>query len=282
VTVRIAHLSDIHFGAENRPAVEAALEAVGALAPTVTMVTGDLTLNGLPQEFRAAAQWLALLPAARLVTPGNHDTPYWNLILRALSPFNRYRRYIGDPNLAAFDAPGLAARTLNSARGGQPRIDWSKGALDMGDLKAIDWGARQGAAVRVFGCHHPLIDLPSAPVTGGVQCGEQAAVQLTASGVELVLTGHVHVPFALPLRAEGHVAYAIGAGTLSLRTRGVPASFSTIDVGQDSFEVRVHAWDGTRFTPDRAWSLPRGSRVPERLESLPIQDDSSVAPNAAP
>jgi hypothetical protein len=33
-----------------------------------------------------------------LVTPGNHDTPYWNLVLRALAPFNRYRRYIGPPD----------------------------------------------------------------------------------------------------------------------------------------------------------------------------------------
>jgi 3',5'-cyclic AMP phosphodiesterase CpdA len=278
VTVRIAHLSDIHFGAENRPAVEAAIAAVATFAPTLTMVTGDLTLNGLPQEFLSARRWLDHLPAARIVTPGNHDTPYWNLILRALTPFNRYRRYIGDPNEAAFDAPGLAARTLNSARGGQPRFDWSKGSLAIDELEAIDWRAPEGAALRVFGCHHPLIDLPSAPVTGGVHRGEQAAVLLAASGVELVLTGHVHVPFALPLQEAGHVAYAIGAGTLSLRTRGAPASFSTIDVEKDVFEVRVHAWDGARFAPDRAWSLPRGRRASERLAKVEIQEDSTVAP----
>ena len=282
MTLRIAHLSDIHFGAENRPAVEASVAAVAGFAPTVTMVTGDLTLNGLPQEFRAARQWLDLLPAARIVTPGNHDTPYWNLILRALTPFNRYRRYIGEPNEAAFDAPGLAARTLNSARGGQPRIDWSKGALAIDDLKAIDWGSAEGRALRVFGCHHPLIDLPSAPVTGGVRRGDQAAAYLAATGVELVLTGHVHVPFALPLQEAGHVGYAIGAGTLSLRTRGVPASFSTIVAERDSFQVQVHAWDGARFVPDRSWTLPRGRRASERLEGLPIQDDATVAPTVPP
>ena len=54
MTIRIAHLSDIHFGGEDVAATEAAIGAVAAFAPTLTVVTGDLTLNGLPREFRAA------------------------------------------------------------------------------------------------------------------------------------------------------------------------------------------------------------------------------------
>jgi 3',5'-cyclic AMP phosphodiesterase CpdA len=257
VSLRIAHLSDIHFGGENKPAVEAAVAAVAELAPTLTMVTGDLTLNGLPQEFLPASRWLERLPAQRIVTPGNHDTPYWNLILRALTPFERYRRFIGAPDCSAFDAPGLAARVMNSARGPQPRLDWSKGAISMEALRRIDWGPDGEAGLKVFGCHHPLIDLESAPVTGGVHRGSQAAAMLTANGVELVLTGHVHVPFALPLLEAGHTCYAIGAGTLSLRTRGAPASFSIIDANAETFEVTVHGWTDDRFEPIKSWTLPR-------------------------
>ena len=95
MTIRIAHVSDIHFGGELAAAAEAALQAVDGLDPTFIAVTGDLTLNGLPREFRAARDWLARLRQPLLVTPGNHDTPYWNLPLRALRPFDRYRRYIG-------------------------------------------------------------------------------------------------------------------------------------------------------------------------------------------
>jgi len=153
VTIRIAHLSDIHFGGEDAAAVEAAVAAVAAFAPTLTVVTGDLTLNGLPSEFRAARAWLDRLPWPRLVTPGNHDTPYWNLLLRALVPFNRYRKYIGEPQVVAHDAPGLAVRCINSARGAQPRPDWSKGAMALQPLRTLDWGA--DATLKVFGCHHP-------------------------------------------------------------------------------------------------------------------------------
>lgn len=254
MTVRIAHLSDIHFGGEQTAAVEAAIGVVTAFAPTLTAVTGDLTLNGLPREFTAAAAWLARLPEPKLVTPGNHDTPYWNLILRALSPFARYRRYIGRAEASAVDAPGLAARSLNSARGAQPRLNWSKGALSMERLRQIDWG---DGGLKVFACHHPLIDLAGAPVTGGVICGAEAATMLDAAGVELVLTGHVHNPFVLPLPGPEPSCYAIGAGTLSLRTRGAPAGFSTIVADGAAIEVTAMGWTGDGFEPVQAWRLPR-------------------------
>jgi 3',5'-cyclic AMP phosphodiesterase CpdA len=257
MTIRIAHLSDIHFGGELTEAVEAAIGAVAAFEPTLTLVSGDITLNGLPREFKAARRWLDRLPNPRLVTPGNHDTPYWNLPLRALTPFARYRRYIGVATTSAFDAPGLAARTLNTARGAQPRLNWSKGAIAIKHMCAIDWGDDH-SALRVFACHHPLIDIVGAPVTGGVHRGERAAVILADEGVDLILSGHVHNPFVLPVPGAAPGRYAIGAGTLSQRVRGTPASFSLITADATTIGVTVQAWTGERFEPGQTWSLPRG------------------------
>src|SRR5581483_7342007 len=153
-------------------------------------------------------------------------------------PFARYERYVGPADSGRFDAPQVSVRTLNSARGAQPRLDWSKGAIALDRLQRIAWG--DGA--RVFACHHPLIDLAGAPVTGGVHRGAAASAMLAEAGVELVLTGHVHVPFALPLNASGATCYALGAGTLSQRLRGAPASYSTIVITDAAFEVTVQAW----------------------------------------
>lgn len=258
MTVRIAHLSDIHFGGENAPATEAAIVAVAAFAPDLVAVTGDLTLNGLPREFEAASAWLARLPQPMIVTPGNHDTPYWNLILRALTPFDRYRRYIGQDSATAFDGPGLTARSLNSARGAQPRLDWSKGAIDIGALQRIPWGeANDDGRLKVFACHHPLVDLEGAPVTGGVRRGDRAAAVLAEARVDMVLTGHVHNPFALPLPYGAMDCYALGAGTLSLRTRGTPAGFSTIVAEAERITVTALGWSGDRFDEIQSWELPR-------------------------
>jgi 3',5'-cyclic AMP phosphodiesterase CpdA len=256
VTIRIAHLSDIHFGGELTEAVEAAIHDVAAFAPTLTVVTGDITLNGQPSEFRAAARWLARLPAPRIVTPGNHDTPYWNLILRALVPFDRYRRYIGGAETAGFDAADLAARSLNSARGAQPRLNWSRGAISMRHLRDIDWRAESPAPLRLFACHHPLLFLPGAPVEGGVRCGLEAVSQLVGAGVDLILSGHVHNPFVIALPEAGPGRWAIGAGTLSQRLRGTPASYTTIVAGDDAYEVTAHGWTGAVFECFQTWRLP--------------------------
>jgi predicted phosphodiesterase len=56
---------------------------------------------------------------------------------------------------------------------------------------------------------------------------------LAAQGVDLIMTGHVHNPFAVPLPFGDHLTYAVGAGTLSTRLRGVPASFNQITVEAD-------------------------------------------------
>ena len=257
MTIRIAHLSDIHFGGELTEAVEAATRDVAAFNPTLTVVSGDLTLNGQPSEFRTAARWLARLPAPRIVTPGNHDTPYWNLVLRSLAPFDRYRRHIGAAEAASCDAPALAARSLNSARGAQPRLNWSRGAISMRHLREIDWRTDSPAPLRVFACHHPLMFLPGAPVEGGVRCGPEALVELVRAGVDLVLSGHVHNPFAIPLPEAGPGRWAIGAGTLSRRLRGTPASYTTIVDDGEVFEVTAQGWTGERFELFLAWRLPR-------------------------
>jgi 3',5'-cyclic AMP phosphodiesterase CpdA len=276
MTIRIAHLSDIHFGGENQPATDAALDAVAAFDPTLVAVTGDLTLNGLPTEFRAAAAWLARLPPARLVTPGNHDTPYWNLILRALTPFARYRRYIGGDDIDTFDAPGLVARSLNSARGAQPRLDWSKGSIAIDRLRGLDWGDPAAPVLKLFACHHPLIDIQGAPVTGGVHRGARAAMVLAEVGVDLILTGHVHNAFVLPIPNAAPGRYAIGAGTLSLRTRGTPAGFSTIVASEDRIEVTSLGWTGSGFEPSQTWRLPRQRSPKAGLESLAVPAPGQV------
>jgi 3',5'-cyclic AMP phosphodiesterase CpdA len=276
---RIAHLSDIHFGGENPEAVEAAIGAVAACEPVLTIVSGDLTLNGLPNEFRAAEMWLRRLTGPQLVTPGNHDTPYWNLPLRALTPFARYRRYIGRAMATGFDTPGLVARTLNSARGAQPRLDWSKGAIAIAPLQEIDWGD-DDTALRVFACHHPLIDIVGAPVTGGVARGDRAAAILADAGVELLLSGHVHNPFVLPLPNSAPGRYAIGAGTLSRRTRGARPSFSVITADAASFGVILQVWTDHSFEPGQSWTLPRGPGRVRGPKARPAdaQSESKLSP----
>jgi 3',5'-cyclic AMP phosphodiesterase CpdA len=260
---RIVQLSDIHFGGEDKAATEMALQHTIDWAPDLTLVTGDITLNGLPREFEAAAAWLERLPKPWLCTPGNHDTPYWNLILRAATPFARYRKYIGQPMGEQVMAEGVVAQTITTARGAQPRPDWSKGAINLETCRetVASLAAAPQGALRLVACHHPLIEAVGAPVTGGVHRGDEAAAILAEGGVDAILTGHLHNPFAVPLAASDGRTYAIGAGTLSVRTRGTPAGFNRLCTSDETLTVEAMGWTGSHFEPYRTWALPRRIRA---------------------
>ena len=257
--MRIVQLSDIHFGGEDARALQAATDHVAAASPDLVMVTGDLTLNGLSREFRSAERWLARLPKPLLVTPGNHDTPYWNLPLRALQPFKRYRRFIGQPSASRYDTEGLHARTINTSRGAQPRFDWSKGAVSLrlanAAVEAIT--AFPAEDLRIIGCHHPLMEITGTPVTGGVHRGQTAAQLFCERGVDIVLSGHVHNPFAVALPFGDGLTYAVGAGTLSVRTRGTPPGFNVLDVSPACVAVTAWGWTGASLEIHHVWRLPR-------------------------
>ena len=97
MTLRLAHLSDIHFGGENAAATAGALQVLQAGAFDLVVLSGDLTRFGEVEELRSAAAWLAQIPQPKLVTPGNHDAPYLAWAERVVAPFRRYEQLSGLP-----------------------------------------------------------------------------------------------------------------------------------------------------------------------------------------
>ncbi|WP_305698422.1 metallophosphoesterase [Phenylobacterium sp.] len=259
VTLRLAHLSDIHFGGENKAAVAAAGEILRGGGFNLIVVTGDLTQFAEAPELEAAAHWLATLPEPRLVTPGNHDAPYMNWLERIFRPFARYERLIGPARIQQHLSPGLAVFGVNTARGAQPRLNWSKGQISRGQVEeAAAWlQTTDGDAVRILACHHPLTEMIGGPMTARVWGGDKAAEAFTEAKVDLVLSGHIHAPFAWPYAFGDKKTYAVGAGTLSVRERGVPPGFNVIEIEEQTIRVIAQGWTGSHFEPQRTWSLDR-------------------------
>lgn len=257
--IRLAHLSDIHFGGENVPAVAAATELVNDGAFDLVVVTGDLTRYAEVAEFEAAAAWLARITAPKLVTPGNHDAPYLAWAERVFTPFRRYERAIGPAPAQTHLGGGFAVRGLNTARGAQPRLNWSKGQISKRQVAAaVDWfDDAHAECVRLVACHHPLTEMPGGPMTARVWGGPAAAKDFAEAKVDLVLSGHIHAPFTWALPFGDRKTYAVGAGTLSIRERGVPASLNVIDIERAAIVVAALEWTGSHFEPYRTWSLDR-------------------------
>jgi 3',5'-cyclic AMP phosphodiesterase CpdA len=257
--IRLAHLSDIHFGGENVAAVTGAAEMLRAEPFDLVVVSGDLTRFGEPAEFEAAKAWLDTLPEHRLVTPGNHDAPYLAPFERVFAPFRRFEKWIGDAPAQTWFGNGFAVRGLNTARGAQPRLNWSKGQISERQAREACAWFKEAApdCVRIVTVHHPLIEMLGGPMTAKVWGGEAAAAIFAEAKVDLVLSGHIHAPFTWPYPMGDGKTYAVGAGTLSIRERGVPPSFNVVEVEERCFRVSALAWKGSHYEPYRTWSLDR-------------------------
>ncbi|MFA6117272.1 MAG: metallophosphoesterase [Sphingomonas sp.] len=235
--IRLFHVSDVHFGREDRAAIAWFDGLVRAEQPDAVIMTGDLTMRARRREFAAGLAWLQGLGVPVTVEVGNHDLPYFNPIARFFRPYDRIgaiERLIERP----LDLPGVAIVPMVTTARAQWRLNWSKGHVSTRSLQralALVEAAPKDALVFVA-CHHPLIEAHTR-MSSSTRNGAEAFAALAAAGARAVLTGHVHDPFDVTHEAGGRKIRMIGAGTLSERTRDTPPSFNEIRIEGGRFDV---------------------------------------------
>ena len=260
--MKLVQLSDIHFGGENTAAVEAAARRIRQETPDLIVAAGDLTLDGKASEFDAAAAWMRQLPDPTLVVPGNHDTPFvgpGELWERFTRPWRRFTDRFGAEDGAAWRAPGITVVSLNSARAAQLRWNWSKGAVSQGQIRRICDALRAAPSedLKVVVCHHPLMEILGGPMTARVRGGVDAANRFVQAGADVILSGHIHLPFVTAIPFGDGKTQAVGSGTLSLRERGAAPGFNLIEVEPRCVRVKALAYERSRFDVWRTWSFDR-------------------------
>jgi 3',5'-cyclic AMP phosphodiesterase CpdA len=237
--VRLLHLSDVHFGAEDREALAAVEKFAAHIKPDAIIVAGDLTQSGRRREFTAAREWLDRLGAPVLVAPGNHDTPIYHLPARMVAPFDRYERYMAGIDavgqLSEFGGGLVRVSAINTARGIQGRMNWADGVIALDDLdEALDRlkGGPDGAW-RILICHHPLAEPDHAQISVDTRRGGEALKRCAKAKVDAILTGHIHDAFAHPIEAARRPMVQMGSGTLSTRLRATRPAFCVIQIDGD-------------------------------------------------
>ena len=240
----VAHLSDLHLGAHDPRAVAGIAAEVAAFRPALTVVTGDHTMRAREREFRQVRELLDRLPGPLLVVAGNHDLPLVSAE-RLLTPYGRYRRWLGAEPQPAVRVPGLTALGLQS----MPRWRWKNGRVSARQADGIRrvLGDAPAGDVRLLALHHP----PFATGTGALAGRARLARALAAARADVVLAGHVHVPSVRPAR-EGRPAVVIAGTATSVRVRDVPRSWSLLRLTPDAIEVHE------RYErPDGSWHTGR-------------------------
>ncbi|MEN0652215.1 MULTISPECIES: metallophosphoesterase family protein [Hyphobacterium] len=267
---RILHIADLHFGREHRPLVDAFTGYCLQNPPGLIVATGDFTQGARRREFAAARQFLDNLPSPVVGAPGNHDVPSRALDHRFFTPWQRFERVLGGRIDPRIETETVLGETLHTARRAQMRLDWSLGRVSRTDALVLSRKLENGTqAMKFVACHHPLLAPGGARGRARTKRGEDAA-EILAGAADLVLSGHLHQTFALPMAGQSHVCWFVGASTtFSERTRDEPSGFNEILIEADRMELIHHeSRDASRFVPARRFELPRrpGDHTPKAVD----------------
>lgn len=247
---RLLHLSDTHFGTTVEPVLHAVRELVAQAQPDLVLVGGDITQRARRGQFALARDFIRSLGRPVLAVPGNHDIPLFNVFARALNPYGNYRRALGATLEPVFDGDQVLAIGVNSTRP-RRRKDGEVSPAQVQRVAQRLRAARPGQ-LRVVLMHHPVRAVEESD-TANLLIGRELAVPAWVdAGVDLILGGHIHLPYVVPLFGsqgpQGRGAWAVQAGTAtSWRVRGsVPNSLNIIEhvVGTDEPDAcTIERWD---------------------------------------
>lgn len=249
----LVHLSDLHFGKVDYAIINPLIETVKQVAPDVVTVSGDLTQRARSQQFKDSRAFLDTLPSPQIVVPGNHDIPLHNPFTRFLQPLRKYKLYITTDLQPFYRDEEIAIFGVNTARS----LTVKDGRINDEQISQIHERFRQldDTITKIIVSHHPF-DLPAGHDEDDlVDRANQAMKVLAEIGVDLFISGHLHVSYtgqtAKRYKISGHSALVVQAGTAtSTRKRGEANSFNVIRIAHPHIAIERLIWQPEKLTFD--------------------------------
>jgi 3',5'-cyclic AMP phosphodiesterase CpdA len=242
----LLHLSDTHFGTEQAPVVDALVALARAHRPDVVVLSGDITQRARAAQFRAARAFADRLGAPVLAVPGNHDVPLFNLWARLRQPYAPFIAAFGNDLEPVHQSPHFLVVCVNTTRA------WRRKHGEVSNLQmervARLLASATPAQLRVVVVHQPVA-VTLAEDRVNLLRGHNAAVKRwAAAGADLVMGGHIHLPYVMALHGLARTVWAVQAGTaVSSRVRErVPNSVNLVRWGDTSAHDRrclIEQWD---------------------------------------
>ncbi|MBK1724512.1 metallophosphoesterase family protein [Thiocystis violacea] len=248
--MRIAHLSDLHFGTHLPRLADALSEEIHRMQPALVALSGDLTQRARPQEFAAAADFIRMLPAPVLVVPGNHDLPGWRPLRRFIHPWRDWRRHLSSELEPCIAGQQFIAIGVNTARRWGLHPDWSRGRINADQLAHVARLASGAdpSSVRILVAHHPFLLSTAMRRRGLVGGAKRALSGLQPARIDLILGGHLHQSYA---GIAGGIVVAQAGTAISSRHKGEPNAFNRIEVSPHRMQIDAMQWNSTGFVVAR-------------------------------
>jgi 3',5'-cyclic AMP phosphodiesterase CpdA len=260
----IAQISDLHFGRHDPVVCQALLASLNEQAPHLVAISGDLTQRARTREFIAARRFLDQIAAPKLIVPGNHDIPLYNVIGRLFAPLAKYHRLAAPAGLpdnlyADGEIAVLGISTVRRLTGKHGRISQAQIARIRRVFEAVP-----PRAFKVLVTHHPL-----GVTSGGASltlAGRSALAleAISAAGVHLLLSGHHHRTshgvIDAEMTADSSVLIVHAGTAMSTRIRQEPNSYNLIGIYGSRISVTVMEWlpPAFRSTAAASYALSDG------------------------
>jgi predicted phosphodiesterase len=255
--VRILHISDLHYreSSENWSLLKEAERQFEMLRPDYILITGDLTNDGLDEQFERVKRFVASLDFCQvLIIPGNRDAArtivpaptersdleYFLLThpepvslldeMDSLENVNRGRQGKFFDHFDAteffYRANGVAAVGLNSTPEITPR---------QMELAAQHFGKGQPGELRIFCAHHSFLPVPTKKLKPGDTVPRAADIlqTLIELNVDILCCGHIHRSHVWDLSDGRHRLLCCNAGSLLDTSGKKDNGFLEIEIGRD-------------------------------------------------
>ena len=235
----LVHISDLHCGPKFKEEVLLeAIDEINELNPEVVVVTGDLTEDGLIEEFREAKRYLALIKCKHLIVgSGNHDARTTGYLLLP--------KFFGNPS-SVTRVDNVAIIMLNSSRPDRDdgEIGYNQGLWMKSQLENYK------DSFKIVALHHHLIPVPDTGMERNIVSDAGDFLwTLTKYDVNLVLCGHRHRPWLWTLGK----LMILHAGTVSTnRFRGFyQNTYNIIEIVNNTVTAKLKVVGGQECPFDK-------------------------------
>ncbi|WP_309678424.1 metallophosphoesterase [Polaromonas sp.] len=219
----LLHISDPHFGTQQRDVLQALVDLARQHQPVVLVLSGDITQRAYLSQFRQARAFCDRLEIPGLLSlPGNHDISLFNPYQRLFNPYGNYLKVFGPLVETVVTTPWLQVIGVKTTR----RWRHKNGEVGAEQIERVvrqlqTAGPQQ---LRVVVVHQPVWVPRAEDEHDRLRNWEPAVRAWASAGADIVMGGHIHLPYvcdlSVPVPGLGRRLWCVQAGTaLSSRVR---------------------------------------------------------------
>lgn len=261
--MKVAHLSDLHFGRRiSREKVQALERDLIDQGPELLVVTGDLTDRGTIAQFRSAKEFFRSVGLPFISVPGNREIAA-SAFLEWMLPWfamRRYSRFFGqiDRVVHRDGSHDIVFIGLNSVhwfpswpgRISRPSRYWLK-----------EFAAQHSDCTKVLFLHHPVLPVirSSSYWAHSLSDAGELLNICTQTGISLILQGHKHRSAVMEVNVpERQTKVVVSCGGAPLMSLWDPA-YHMIDISAQSITVRTREFRQAGFIETGGYEFPLNS-----------------------